>query len=247
MKRAPSIELGLLLYAGYLAIFFTTWVVNGIDYVRIGANAETVRLWYALPTLFGCAFLVVAITVLGWWRLVLFDRSTAGPRWVWILPAAMAAVIVHNVVELPIDRLPPGLLLWALLGAVGVGFGEEMITRGSLVVGLRSRWSEGPVWLVSSLLFAALHAPNVFFGLPPEAMPAQLLLTFVMGGGFYVIRRVSGTLLLPMLLHGLWDSSLFLHVAAGQQPSPAQFLVYPVAIVCVIAMMPKQWNSRVQS
>ena len=246
MKQAPSVKLGLLLYAGYLAIFFTTWTVNGIDYNRIGESAETIRLWYALPTLFGCAFLVVAITVLGWWRMVLFDRSTAGSRWLWFLPALVAVVILVNFAGLPFDRLSSEILLWSTLGAVGVGFGEEMITRGGLVVGLRSRHSEGMVWLVSTLLFSALHIPNVLFGLPLEAMPVQLVLTFVMGSGLYVMRRLSGTLLLPMVLHGLWDSSLFLSDAAGHPPSALQWAVYPVAIVCVIALLVKTWNMRLE-
>ncbi len=51
------------------------------------------------------------------------------------------------------------------------------------------------------------------------------------------IRRLSGTLLLPMVLHGLWDSSLFLSVATGVEPSMSQFAVYPLAIVCVIAVL----------
>ena len=246
MKHAPSVKLGLLLYAGYLAIFFTTWTVNGIDYNRIGESAETIRLWYALPTLFGCAFLVVAITVLGWWRMVLFDRSTAGSRWLWILPALVAVVILVNFAGLPFDRLSSEILLWSTLGAVGVGFGEEMITRGGLVVGLRSRHSEGMVWLVSTLLFSALHIPNVLFGLPLEAMPVQLVLTFVMGSGLYVMRRLSGTLLLPMVLHGLWDSSLFLSDAARHEPTALQWAVYPVAIVCVIALLVKTWNTRLE-
>ena len=246
MKQAPSVKLGLLLYAGYLAIFFTTWTVNGIDYNRIGESAETIRLWYALPTLFGCAFLVVAITVLGWWRMVLFDRSTAGSRWLWFLPALVAVVILVNFAGLPFDRLSSEILLWSTLGAVGVGFGEEMITRGGLVVGLRSRHSEGMVWLVSTLLFSALHIPNVLFGLPLEAMPVQLVLTFVMGSGLYVMRRLSGTLLLPMVLHGLWDSSLFLSDAAQHEPTALQWAVYPVAIVCVIALLVKTWNMRLE-
>jgi hypothetical protein len=57
-----------------------------------------------------------------------------------------------------------------------------------------------------------------------------------MGTGFYVIRRMSGTLILPMILHGLWDSSLFLNVATGGVPSVAQFAVYPLALACAIAM-----------
>jgi hypothetical protein len=120
---------------------------------------------------------------------------------------------------------------------VGVGFGEEMITRGSMIVGLRSRFSEVRAWLISTLLFSALHVPNVFFGLPSVEMPLQVLLTFIFGSGMYVIRRIAGTLILPMVLHGLWDSALFLGVSTGVEPSAAQFAVYPLAIVCAIVVL----------
>ena len=239
--------MGMLLYFGYLAIFFSTWTINGVDYNRIGENAQTTKLWYAFPTLFGCAFLVVAISILGWWRLVLFDKSKSGPQWVWILPIVMAAIILNNFLGMPSGKLSAELLLWSSLGAVGVGFGEEMITRGSMVVGLRSRFTEGRVWFISTLLFSALHIPNVIFGLPISAMPIQVLLTFIMGSGFYIIRRMSGTLILPMILHGLWDSSLFLNVATGGAPSAVQFAVYPLAIACAIAMVLKDRNARISS
>jgi uncharacterized protein len=245
--RSPSIWMAMILYLGYLAIFFSTWIINGVDYNRIGESAETTKLWYALPTLFGCAFLIVAISILGWWRRVLFDSSTTGPRWIWVLPIVTAAIIVNNLLGIPSEKLSMGLLLWSLLGAVGVGFGEEMITRGSMIVGLRSRFSEGHVWLISTALFSALHIPNVFFGLPMYAMPFQVLLTFIMGSGFYLIRRMSGTLILPMLLHGLWDSSLFLSIATGAEPSAIQFIVYPLAIICAVPVLVKGWKSTVQS
>jgi membrane protease YdiL (CAAX protease family) len=239
--------MGILLYLAYLAIFFTTWTLNGVDYNRIGENAETTKLWYALPTLFGCAFLVVAVSILGWWRLVLFDKTRAGPRWVWILPVVMAVIILNNFLGMPSGKLSAELLLWSTLGAVGVGFGEEMITRGSLIAGLRSRFGEGWVWLISTSLFSALHVPNVIFGLPMAVMPIQVLLTFIMGSGFYVIRRMSGTLILPMMLHGLWDSSLFLNVATGGEASVAQFAVYPVAIACTITVVLNSRNAQLSS
>jgi hypothetical protein len=68
-----------------------------------------------------------------------------------------------------------------------------MITRGSMIVGLRSRFSERKA-----------HIWN---------------------------------LELPMVLQGLWDSSLFLNVATGVTPSAAQFAVYPLAIACVMAVL----------
>ena len=238
-KHQPSVRMALLLYLGYLAIFFTTWTINGVDYQRIGENAETTRLWYALPTLFGCALLVVALSVLGWWRLALFERSRSGPLWLWILPVVIAGIILNNFLGLQAGKLSTELLLWSTLGALGVGFGEEMITRGSMIVGLRSRFPEIWVWLVSTLLFSALHVPNALFGLPASAMPWQVLLTFIFGSGMYVVRRVSGTLILPMALHGLWDSSLLLSVATGVEPSSAQFAAYPLAVVCAIVMLLK--------
>lgn len=245
--RKPSVPLGMLLYLGYLAIFYSTWAINGVDYLRIGENAQTTRLWYAFPTLFGGAFLVAAISVLGWWRLALFDPSRCGPRWIWILPVAMIGIIVNNFIDMPAGKLSAELLLWSTLGAVGVGFGEEMITRGSMIVGLRSRFGEGRVWLISTLLFSALHVPNVIFGLPLWQMPIQVLLTFIMGSGFYLLRRMSGTLLLPMALHGLWDSSLFLNVATGGEPSAIQFAIYPLAIICGIAVALESRKARAPS
>ncbi len=246
-RYKPSVSIGLLLYLGYLAVFFSTWTINGVDYNRIGENAETTKLWYAFPTLFGCAFLVIAISMLGWWRTALFDQAKCGPRYVWILPIMMAAIILNNFAGIPSGQLSAELLLWSSLGAVGVGFGEEMITRGSMIFGLRSRFDETRVWLISTLLFSALHVPNVIFGLPMWAMPIQVILTFIMGSGLYAIRRMSGTLILPMVLHGLWDSSLFLNVATGGEASHIQFVVYPLAIVCVIAVLKSGRDARLQS
>lgn len=236
LKYPPSIRGGVVLYLGYLAIFFATWAMNGVDYNRIGENARTLKLWYACPTLFGCAFLVVGLHVLGWWRVALFDKTRSGPAWIWILPMTMAATILNNFLSIPLGKLSHELLLWSVLGAVGVGFGEEMITRGSMIVGLRSRFSEVQVWLFSTLLFSALHVPNVFFGLPVYAVPIQLAFTFVIGTGFYVIRCISGTLMLPMILHGLWDSALFLNMATGGVTSDSLVVIFPLAIVCAVAM-----------
>lgn len=246
LKWKPTVLLGILIYLGYLAVFFTTWTINGVDYNRIGENVETTKLWYALPTLFGSLFLVVVISILGWWRIVLFDKTKARPKWTWILPGVMLLLITYSFLQLNTTKLSAELLLWSSLGAIGVGFGEEMITRGSMLAGLRSQFTEGKVWLYSTLLFSALHVPNVIFGLPLTSMPIQVLLTFIMGSGLYIIRRVSGTLLIPMLLHGLWDSSVFLAESTGAENSPVTLIIYPLALVCVIAVVHKNWQAKVR-
>jgi membrane protease YdiL (CAAX protease family) len=239
LKWKPTAQLGIFLYLGYLAIFFGTWYINKVDYPRIGESIETIRLWYAYPTLFGSAFLLVALSVLGWWPIVMFDKVKSGPKWVWIFPIAMTLVIIHAFSQLNFSNISAELWLWTLLGALGVGFGEEVINRGGLIVGFRSGFNEIKVWLFSTLLFSAMHVPNVLAGLPMERMPIQVLFTFIIGSGFYVVRRVSGTLIIPILLHGLWDSSIFITSATGGTPSAFSLLMYPLAIVCIIVVLRK--------
>lgn len=233
----PSIGAGFFLYAGYLAIFYATWAINDVDYVTIGETTRSAKLHYALPTLFGCAFLVVALTVMGWWRLTLFDRERSGPRWAWIGPILMGLIALSSFALMERDGATAELVLWSVLGGIGVGFGEEMITRGALLVGFRTKYAEERVWLFSTLLFSALHIPNVIFGEAFSGMLGQLVLTFIFGSLLWVARRLSGTLLLPMFLHGFWDSSLFLPRATDSDPNLVAFLLYPIAIVCVVAVV----------
>lgn len=244
-RTAPRVWIGFAVYAGYLAIFYTTWAVNRVDYLKIGMDVESAKLHYALPTLFGCAFLVVAVTALGWWRPVLFERERSGPRWAWIGPVAMLVLAIASCFTMRSEGASTALVVWSVLGGIGVGLGEEVIARGTMVVALRSRCTEGRVWLIGTLAFSALHVPNVLFGLPVVAMVGQLVLTFIVGSLLYAARRLSGTLLLPIFLHGLWDTSVFLPRATGGDPFVLSYVLYPIAVICAIPVIRLGWSSRI--
>jgi len=239
----PNLWIAFFIYFGYVAIFITTWIINKVEYLNIGKNAETARLWYAAPTLLGCLFLVIAISILGWWRIVLFDKIKSGPSWAWLLPLTMMILIILRLVHLKTENISDDFWLWSILGAIGVGLGEEMITRGSMIVALRTQFTEGKVWLFSTLLFSAIHIPNAFFGVPFTSMLFQLVITFIMGSALYVMRRLSGTLLLPIILHGLWDSSIFLTQSSGLENSLLDLIIYPIAIICVIPVIKRNWRA----
>ncbi|KRB46059.1 hypothetical protein ASD90_09990 [Terrabacter sp. Root181] len=57
-----------------------------------------------------------------------------------------------------------------------------------------------------------------------------MLVTIAAGYFFYLIRRRSGGIWLPMLVHGLWDFSL---VSAGVVPGKS----YPLVIVAILTMI----------
>ena len=237
VRFQPSVGLGLLVYFGYLAIFYATWKINDVDFDTIGDTVESTKLHYAMPTLLGCAFLIVAISVLGWWKITLFDSFRSGPKWAWIGPIAMFGLACLSFAGVTWGNASSSLLLWSVLGAIGVGFGEEMITRGALLVGLRTHHNEVVAWFFSTLAFAALHGPNALFGQSVGNTAVQLVFTFIIGSLLWSIRRLSGTLILCMFLHGFWDSAAFLPGATGDDPFPGSAVLYLIGIVCAIAVL----------
>lgn len=232
MRVAPRPWIGITVFLIYLAAFYGTWIVNRVDYTRIGESVNTVMLWYVAPLAAGAVVLEVAASVLGWWRQALFDAKR-GPAWLWIAPVVMIGIAVAF---LTVNKDYSGVTLVRFgavaLGSIGVGFCEEMATRGILLTGLRARLTEPGVWFWSSLLFGLLHLPNWVFGAGPGAI-LQTVIAFFGGTTFYLARRASGTLILPMLMHGLWDFASFI---APTDPSVA-VLLYVNALVSLVLVI----------
>ncbi len=105
------------------------------------------------------------------------------------------------------------MILWLALGTALVGFSEEITYRGLAVVGFRGGYSEVRVWLFSALLFGLLHSVNVILGQGAVSTIRQVIFAFVLGSVFYAIRRISGTIVVVMVIHALWDFGTFTHVA----------------------------------
>ena len=80
LRVKPSIAIGPGIYFLYLAVFFGVWIINDVNYPDIGKTVESTKLHYALPTLIASATIAVVITILGWWKIALFDKEKSGPK-----------------------------------------------------------------------------------------------------------------------------------------------------------------------
>ncbi|MFC3749022.1 CPBP family intramembrane glutamic endopeptidase [Paenibacillus sp. GCM10012306] len=207
LRVRPRVKWGVLGYFLYIAVFYALFVSNGVNYRRIGESEETLLLWYVIPMAGGAVLAFTIVTIYGWWRPSLVERRSLS-GWTMTLPIIMAVIAIVNMLIADFTRVTPLMWLYLFVGSILVGFNEETIHRGQLIVALRSRFGETGVWLLSSAMFAVFHLPDIFLGLGAGAL-FQVLMACGLGSIFYLSRRSTGSLIASMFVHGLWDVSIF--------------------------------------
>ena len=234
LRVRPAVLPGVLIYLAYMAVFYAVFVLVDIDYGHIGESADTLRAWLIPPTAAGFVVAVALVSLCGWWSPALIERRKL-PRWAMFVPLLTAAVAIGNMILGNYSTVTPSMWVYLIGGCLVVGFNEEMINRGALVVALRSRYGEGMVWLLSTAMFAVFHLPNIFFGIGALAV-VQVFIAFGMGSVFYLARRTTGSLVPAMLLHGLWDLSAFsAHVPYSGILAPLLGIIAVTVVIIVLA------------
>jgi len=216
LKVRPRVWIGLVVYVGYVAVFYTLQRLSGVPYPELGDSGSNLFFGAGVSLIVGAVLLAVTTTLLGWWRPALFERQRS-VRWPIIAPILLAVAMVFNLAGTDWDSYDAGFFTASLVLLL-VGFTEEITTRGLLLTALRSRLSEVWVWLITSALFSLLHLVNAFSGQALEPTLQQMVFAFVAGTMLYILRRTTGTLIWAMVLHGLWDFSTF--AASHGQASP---------------------------
>lgn len=220
MRTDPSVAVALLTFVVYTAVVATLWAVNKVDYETIADSKSNAIRGLVVPIGIGAGLLAVATTWFGWWDQVLFEDPRSGPAWAWAVPVLVAVVVLLRLIT--VDWRSPkaaALLPTLAVGTLFVGFAEELLTRGIVIVGLRSGMAELWVWIGSCALFGVLHGINVLFGQSRSDTIQQIVFAFVMGSSFYVTRQVTGTLIVGMVLHAVWDFGFLATEATDREQS----------------------------
>lgn len=139
----PSFARGLAVAALYAGVFPASGLVSGVDYDKLSESASNVVGFVVVPV--GLASLAsLALTARwGWWDAVFREKQPlVSPRWARLLPVVFMLAIVTSLIVAPWHQWSGGLVLLILVGTLMVGFGEELVFRGYLLVGARARFSE---------------------------------------------------------------------------------------------------------
>lgn len=200
-----------LWFLPYLAVLvglpFLTRVDDKANDYGVFLDTETVVRNLLIPVGAALVVVLVATTALGQWSTVLREpRRTA--RWVRVVPIALGLAIAAGTNYAGLADKELAFVGVLLAGALCVGFGEEIMFRGLALAAMRDRGlTEARVALWSSVLFGAAHSMNILV-VGPKAL-VQVMVTTLAGYFFYLARRWSGGILVPAVLHGLWDFGLF--------------------------------------
>jgi membrane protease YdiL (CAAX protease family) len=223
VQPRPLITLGLAVV--YMAIVGIVWAIVGLNYDEVGDSTSTVVKGIVIPIVIGGVFLAVATSYLGWWGPSITETMRA-PKWLWAVPVLMFLPGLGALLGgAPSSDRSLGYLVALAVGTLFVGFSEEMLTRGVGLVGLRGGFKEPIAWALSCLLFGLIHALNAFFGQSIGSTIQQIGFAFLAGSVFYITRRVSGTLILCMVLHAWIDfTTLGFSKAAADAESPFTIL-----------------------
>ncbi|ALE07969.1 hypothetical protein AL755_18060 [Arthrobacter sp. ERGS1:01] len=228
--------MGFAIFIGYVVVIGGIQKFSGVPYPEFGTSAENVFRTAVLSLGVAGILLAITTTLLGWWKSALFEQQRSRHKWPIFVPVIMLLAAVVNLAYTDWSKIDALFLFAILLLGIFVGFCEEMVTRGLLVVALRSKLSEVLVWLISSATFGLMHLINVFLGADFGGTFMQVLLAFGGGTAFYILRRTTGSLILAMLLHAVWDISVFTSSFASTGTSPASLapiliLIAGVAVV----------------
>ena len=216
-RRLPVLAFIILAALFLVAIHFATvpFEKGEVGYGQFRTTEEVLR--GLLPSVvLGALIGIAVVSYLRWWRPVLRDEpELRAPRFVWLFPVIIVLAVLGGIQYSALADGGVAFTITLLIAALLVGVSEELMFRGIGVVSLRDAGlSEGKVALYSSVIFGLAHATNLFTeGL--SAIP-QVLTTAFAGYFFYLARRVSGTLVLGMVLHGLWDFGIFTGLANGR-------------------------------
>jgi hypothetical protein len=240
LRVRPRVWIGIVIWLAYIVIVFTVQQLSGVPYTKFGDNGSTLFRGAGISLIVGTILLAITTSLLGWWRPALFDTLKSPHRWPIVAPIVMAALALLNLAitdwssfDLPFFGASIVLLL--------VGFTEEITTRGLLLVALRSRLSEGWVYLLSTLAFALMHFANAFSGQAFLPTSQQVVLAFLGGTIFYIFRRTTGSLIWAMALHALWDFSSFA-VSHGHISPFAGFTTILYGLTGVFAVIAVRWT-----
>ena len=241
-RVTPSIRSAVLMVLPVLFLLPLLALVLAIDYNVIADTTPNILRGIVPMVAISLAWGLAVSHWAGWSRPIWTRQPPGMPRVLWLIPICWFAICAARLVATPWGGFDATYFLVLAVATLMVGFNEELLFRGIIAHGARGTgaWTEARVMLVSAVAFGLFHLPNVLVGQALGPTLIQVAYASVMGIALYASMRVSGTILLPIAMHALWDFSTF-SAKTGQMPTVLSLAVFAclvlITALCLFAVV----------
>lgn len=210
-RLKPTLLNALLIVIVYAAILVVIEMFMGVPYTEFSKSINNMFMGVLIPIAIGSVILTSIALWSGWWKDLWRDKYHIKDHgWMHIFLVLFIVAISMNFLVGHISSLSSTYILVTLMATILVGYSEELLTRGLLICGARgSGFSEVKVFYIVMIVFGFIHGINFVNGQSLAITIEQMFMAGLLGGVFYTIFRKTGFLIVPMIVHALWDFSLF--------------------------------------
>lgn len=210
-RLKPTLLNALLIVIVYAALLVVIEMFMGVPYTEFSKSTNNMFTGVLIPISLGSVFLTIFALWSGWWNDIWRDKYHIKDHcWMHIFLVLFIVAISMNFLVGHIGSLSLNYILVTFIATILVGYSEELLTRGLLICGARgSGYSEVKVFYFVMIVFGLIHGINFINGQSLELTIQQMFMAGLLGGVFYTIYRKTGYLIVPIIIHALWDFSLF--------------------------------------
>jgi|GEM_PF-686545 len=211
-RLKPTLLNALIIVLVYIVILIIIQKFSGVPYTDVAKSSENMLHGILIPLAIASLVLTIIALWSGWWKDVWRDKYKIKEHaWMHIFLILVILGIIGNFFNGNIS-VDTSFIVYTFIATAIAGYSEELLTRGLLVRGARgSGFTEVKVFLIVMLVFGFLHGVNIINGQCIISTIQQIFFASLTGGVYYTIFRKSGFLVVPMILHALWDFSIFSH------------------------------------
>ncbi len=211
MKNISILKIGYLTAFIYTLIIgvgmYTVYYINGVRY----SNPKIVEIHWPFE-LVGSIFAIAVVVKFFSWKEVGFTKLNLKQA-LWLIPifGILVGIWAEMLSIISGDDIKPDQ--WRLFAMVGfttllVGFSEELVYRGIVLSAFLRENKPVAGILVSAITFSLLHSVNILAGLAFSEIITQIVITFLFGLLFGLLRIKIKNIIPLMIFHWLWDFAL---------------------------------------
>lgn len=238
-RRLPVWALLPLFLVFLLGPQFVSLVIFGVDsFDGQYDDVDSAIATEVVPDGGGALIAIGVIVLLGWTGLVWRERLRTR-AWVWVVPISLIGLSLAIVDYDRLSTVGSTLVLALVVGTLMTGVSEELLFRGIALQSLRDKVSEGWAALWVTVLFGSLHLVNLL--VVGAGAIGQALLAMPIGFLLYLSRRVSGGIVVPIVIHWLYDFAIFSQTVGTAETDSTDngfyLFVMSIVLLLVVAVM----------